>query len=95
MLFVLQDIDVKTGQDDDESANTSGSQESAEDAAGEDECGCPATIANGHEDVVGSDAKEEIVILSQDPAEYEPETNNNDCTFYKQSLAKQALAGVF
>ncbi|XP_050539080.1 SEC14 domain and spectrin repeat-containing protein 1-B [Daktulosphaira vitifoliae] len=27
--------------------------------------------------------------------EYAPETNNNDCKFYKRNLAKQALAGVF
>lgn len=45
-------------------------------------------------DEQGSTVKEEIVVL-QSPAEYEPETNNNDCKFYKQSLAKQALAGVF
>ncbi|XP_025418579.1 SEC14 domain and spectrin repeat-containing protein 1-B isoform X2 [Sipha flava] len=88
-----QDIDVKIGKVDDESANTSGSQKSAEDTTGEDESGCSLTIANGEE--VGSDAKEEIIMLSQN-SEYEPETNNNDCTFnYKQSLTKQALAGVF
>lgn len=90
---MFQDIDLKTVQDDDESANTSGSQKSLEDTTGEDECACPVTIANG--EVVDSEVKEEIIMLSQDP-EYEPETNNNDCTFnYKQSLAKQALAGVF
>lgn len=37
--------------------------------------------------------KEEVVIL-QSP-EYESETNNNNCKFYKQNLTKRALAGVF
>lgn len=43
---------------------------------------------------VSSDAIDEGIIILQSP-EYEEETNNNDCTFYKQNLAKQALAGVF
>lgn len=43
---------------------------------------------------VSSDAIDEGIIILQSP-EYEQETNNNDCTFYKQNLAKQALAGVF
>jgi len=43
---------------------------------------------------VSSDAIDEGIIILQSP-EYEHETNNNDCTFYKQNLAKQALAGVF
>lgn len=34
-------------------------------------------------------------IIELEDAEYGPETNNNDCKFYKQSLTKQALAGVF
>lgn len=46
-----------------------------------------------NEEVSTSEVNQEIVIL-QSP-EYEAETNNNDCSFYKQSLAKQALAGVF
>lgn len=51
---------------------------------------CPSIL---NEQVSTSEVNEEIVIL-QSP-EYEAETNNNDCSFYKQSLAKQALAGVF
>lgn len=43
---------------------------------------------------VSSDAIDEGIIILPSP-EYEQETNNNDCTFYKQNLAKQALAGVF
>lgn len=65
-----------------ESANTTVTQESG--IVTEEE------ILDEH----GSTVKEEIVVL-QSSAEYEPETNNNDCKFYKQSLAKQALAGVF
>lgn len=34
-------------------------------------------------------------IIELEDVEYGPETNNNDCKFYKQSLTKQALAGVF
>lgn len=76
-----QDIDVKTEQEENESdsSNTSGLQTSVE-------------ISN---EQVRSSTNDEIVIDLQSP-EYEPETNNNDdCKFYKQSLAKQALAGVF
>lgn len=43
---------------------------------------------------VSNDAIDEGIIILPIP-EYEQETNNNDCTFYKQNLAKQALAGVF
>jgi len=46
------------------------------------------------EQVISSNAIDEGIIILQSP-EYEQETNNNDCTFYKQNLAKQALAGVF
>lgn len=42
----------------------------------------------------GSRDKNNGVIELED-IEYGPETNNNDCKFYKQSLTKQALAGVF
>lgn len=44
-------------------------------------------------DQISNNVNEEIIIL-QSP-EYESETNNNDCKFYKQNLAKRALAGVF
>lgn len=72
---------MKTEQEENESdsSNTSGLQTSVE-------------ISN---EQVRNDTNDEIVIDLQSP-EYEPETNNNDdCKFYKQSLAKQALAGVF
>lgn len=78
---------MKTGReenDESDSSNTSGMQQgSAEETV---------SVSNGQ---VGSDGNNEIVIDLQSPAEYETETNNNDCKFYKQSLAKQALAGVF
>lgn len=50
---------------------------------------------NSNEEEEEEDAREEEIIILQSPAEYEPETNNNDCKFYKQNLAKRALAGVF
>lgn len=91
----LQDIDVKLEQEDDEplSANSSDlqlikSDDDVTDREEEDEEDCPNKQIN-------IDGKiEEITDILQCP-EYEPETNNNDCKFYKQSLAKQALAGVF
>lgn len=77
------------------SANASGSQKS-EDAEEEEEEDEEEEESRSVSDGPVDDGatREEIVCISPSP-EYEPETNNNDCAFYKQSLAKQALAGVF
>lgn len=80
-------------EDERESPNASGSQKS-EDAEEEEEEEEEESRSTSEEPADGGVTREEIVCISPGP-EYEPETNNNDCAFYKQSLAKQALAGVF
>lgn len=88
----MQDIDVKTDQDENESDLTTTSEllqlQKSEGDAEEDQC---PEISN---EQVGNDVNDGIIMNMSSP-EYEHETNNNDCTFYKQSLTKQALAGVF
>jgi len=86
-----QDIDVKIEleENESESANSSDLQLQNTDNVVATEKNPP--ILN---EQISSDAIDEGIIILQSP-EYEQETNNNDCTFYKQNLAKQALAGVF
>lgn len=88
----MQDIDVKIEQDGNDSALTTMSElpqlRKSRNIAVEDR---RLSISNGQDD---DDVKDEVIINLPSP-EYEDETNNNDCQFYKQSLTKQALAGVF
>lgn len=88
----MQDIDVKTDQDENDSDLTTTSEllqlQKSANIAEEDQC---PEISN---EQVSNDVKDGIIMNLPNP-EYEHETNNNDCTFYKQSLTKQALAGVF
>uniref|UniRef100_A0A2H8TYV8 SEC14 domain and spectrin repeat-containing protein 1 n=1 Tax=Melanaphis sacchari TaxID=742174 RepID=A0A2H8TYV8_9HEMI len=85
-----QDIEVKIELEENElnSANASDLQLNTDDVVVTEKL---PPILN---EQVSSDAIDEGIIILQSP-EYEQETNNNDCTFYKQNLAKQALAGVF
>ncbi|KAE9527670.1 hypothetical protein AGLY_012743 [Aphis glycines] len=86
-----QDIDVKIEleENEPESLNTSELQLNADHVTATEKN--PPIILN---EQVSNDAIDEGIIILPSP-EYEQETNNNDCTFYKQNLAKQALAGVF
>jgi len=84
---------VKTDQDENESESTNTSEllqiKTGDVDQDEDE-----DEENPSNERDSSDAREENIVTIQS-SDFEPETNNNDCTFYKQSLAKQALAGVF
>lgn len=79
---------IELEENESESANTSDLQLSTDNVAATEKS-LPIL-----DEQVNSDAIDEGIIIVQSP-EYEQETNNNDCTFYKQNLAKQALAGVF
>jgi len=81
-------VKTELEENESESANTSDLQLNTEDVAAIEKS-LPIL-----DEQVSSDAIDEGIIILQSP-EYEQETNNNDCTFYKQNLAKQALAGVF
>lgn len=79
---------IELEEDESESANTSDLQQNTDEVVAIEKS-LPIL-----DEQVSSDAIDEGIIILQSP-EYEEETNNNDCTFYKQNLAKQALAGVF
>jgi len=81
-------VKIELEENESESANTSDLQLNTDDVAATEKS-LPIL-----DEQVSSDAIDEGIIILPSP-EYEQETNNNDCTFYKQNLAKQALAGVF
>lgn len=82
---------IELEENESESANSSDLQLNTDDVA---TAAATKKITPISDEQVNSDAIDEGIIILQS-AEYEQETNNNDCTFYKQNLAKQALAGVF
>jgi len=81
-------VKTELEENESESANTSDLQLNTDDVAAIEKS-LPIL-----DEPVSNDTIDEGIIILQSP-EYEQETNNNDCTFYKQNLAKQALAGVF
>jgi len=81
-------VKIELEENESESANNSDLQLNTDDVAATEKS-LPIL-----DEQVSSDAIDEGIIILPSP-EYEQETNNNDCTFYKQNLAKQALAGVF